>query len=170
MTDVNSRATNAGTRAELDSLRLPELQALAAERGISGASKLRKGDLVNALNEFNENQDRSAPSTIELPAAADSAAEPVAEPIAVKKRGSRRVTSADTEAIAAAPVLAGAPVVDNDFEPRSAGAHVAQAESGLEDPTPADVRLDDILPPVDSGRSEGTDEGSDEGGSSRSSR
>jgi transcription termination factor Rho len=37
------------TRAELTRLRLPELQALAAERGIVGASQLRKGELVDTL-------------------------------------------------------------------------------------------------------------------------
>ena len=55
MTDVNTHAPSAGSRADLSALRLPELQALAAERGISGASKLRKGDLVDALS--NDNQD-----------------------------------------------------------------------------------------------------------------
>ncbi|HEY4224596.1 MAG TPA: Rho termination factor N-terminal domain-containing protein, partial [Pseudolysinimonas sp.] len=43
MTDVDSRA-------DLSRLKLPELQALAAERGIAGASKLRKGELVDALS------------------------------------------------------------------------------------------------------------------------
>ena len=47
MTDVN-------TRADLSALKLAELQALASSLGISGASKLRKGDLVNAIN---DNQD-----------------------------------------------------------------------------------------------------------------
>ena len=43
MTDVDARA-------DLSRLKLPELQALAAERGIVGASKLRKGELVDALS------------------------------------------------------------------------------------------------------------------------
>ena len=43
MTDVDARA-------DLSRLKLPELQALAAERGIAGASKLRKGELVDALS------------------------------------------------------------------------------------------------------------------------
>jgi len=41
-------------RIELSRLRLPELQALAAERGIVGAAKLRKGELVDTLAD-NEN-------------------------------------------------------------------------------------------------------------------
>ncbi|MCU1412063.1 MAG: transcription termination factor Rho, partial [Rhodoglobus sp.] len=54
MTDVNIRATSAESRADLSTLKLAELQALASSLGISGASKLRKGDLVDAIN---ENQD-----------------------------------------------------------------------------------------------------------------
>ena len=175
MTDVNTRATRVGSRAALNALRLPELQALAAERGISGASKLRKGDLVDALNDSNDTDNQgttvetstpAASNNVELPAAEDFAP---AAPVAVKKRASRRVTSADTAAIAAAPVLAGAPEVDVERAPRSASAHVAQAESGLEDPTPPDVRLDDILPPVDS-QGDSDSEGGEEGGSTRSNR
>lgn len=116
MTDVNIRATGAGSRADLSSLKLAELQALATSLGISGASKLRKGDLVEAIND-NENQDRDstadALASIELPEGPRAGGvEPTIEPVAVRKRTSRRVTSADTEAIAAAPALAGAPVVD----------------------------------------------------------
>jgi transcription termination factor Rho len=42
--------TDVDARADLSRLKLPELQALAAERGIAGASKLRKGELVDALS------------------------------------------------------------------------------------------------------------------------
>ncbi len=145
MTDVNNRA-------DLSALKLAELQALAISLGITGASKLRKGELVDAIN---ENQDGA-------PAAVETAEAPVET--AVRKRTSRRVTSADTEAIAAAPVLAGAPVVDAPVaapaeapvaeapaEPveapaeaapttrtnrRAAGAHVAKAETGLDELVP----------------------------------
>ena len=44
VTDVNNRA-------DLSALKLAELQALATSLGIGGASKLRKGELVNAINE-----------------------------------------------------------------------------------------------------------------------
>ena len=52
MTDVNVRATSTDSRAALSALRLPELQALASELGLAGASKLRKGALVDAINEI----------------------------------------------------------------------------------------------------------------------
>ncbi len=51
MTDVNVRADGSDSRDYLSALRLPELQALAAQLGIGGTSKLRKGELVNAINE-----------------------------------------------------------------------------------------------------------------------
>ena len=64
MTDVNVRATT-DSRAALSALRLPELVALANERGIAGASKLRKGELVDALDAntevLNDQNQQSAP-------------------------------------------------------------------------------------------------------------
>lgn len=158
MTDVNIRAHDADSRTDLSALKLPELQALAAERGISGASKLRKGDLVNALNEFDGTDSSTADSTSESAnAPVDTVKQPTEAP--ARKRTSRRVTSADTDVIAAAPVLAGAPVVEVPAEttesaPRSAASHVAGAESGFgdffaEDPTPADVAVGEAAPEVD---------------------
>ncbi len=81
---------------------------------------------MNAIEEHDNANQGSADAAFEAPAAetwrpaaestsessADAAPDAVSAPVAVKKRASRRVTSADTEAIAAAPVLAGAPVVD----------------------------------------------------------
>jgi transcription termination factor Rho len=52
VTDVNVRAISTDSRAALNALRLPELQALAVELGLAGASKLRKGALVDAINEI----------------------------------------------------------------------------------------------------------------------
>ncbi|TQO19054.1 transcription termination factor Rho [Rhodoglobus vestalii] len=105
MTDVNNHASSVDSRAALSALRLPELHAMAAERGITGASKLRKGDLVNAINEKNSNTESSAP------AAAETAAAPA------RKRASRRVTSTDGAAIAGVEVPAGAPQVAKTDSP-----------------------------------------------------
>jgi transcription termination factor Rho len=49
VTDVDALAT-ASARTDLSRLKLAELQAIAAERGIPGASKLRKGELVDTLS------------------------------------------------------------------------------------------------------------------------
>ena len=211
--------TNVNSSSDLSALKLPELQALASSLGISGASKLRKGDLVAAISST-QNAGPAADSTVAPApvAAAPIAAAPIeaapieAPPIEVtpaddaaqtapvaRKRTSRRVTSADTEAIAAAPTLAGAPVVDQaaaSFAPvnstatpvtadaettesaarparkasRRASSHVAQAESGLEDPTPANVAVEASPASNDESSGSSDNDGEQEGGSTRSSR
>jgi transcription termination factor Rho len=50
VTDVDALTSAASAPTDLSRLKLAELQALAAERGIVGASKLRKGELVDALS------------------------------------------------------------------------------------------------------------------------
>jgi transcription termination factor Rho len=49
VTDVNSHETKVGTD-DLSALRVAELQALAVQLGVPGAAKLRKGELVEAIN------------------------------------------------------------------------------------------------------------------------
>jgi transcription termination factor Rho len=120
VTDVNLRASGADSRAALSALRLPELLALANERGLVGASKLRKGELVDALSDTQNQNDAAAAgspesSTIDSAGAASApsesagaesegaeaaATEPVTAPVA-RKRAPRRATTADAEAIAA---------------------------------------------------------------------
>ncbi|MEO6115710.1 MAG: Rho termination factor N-terminal domain-containing protein, partial [Pseudolysinimonas sp.] len=158
MTDVDSRA-------DLSRLKLAELQALAAERGIPGASKLRKGDLVDALSsaaaaasdEFIAPIDEVSPDSVSsdapsefvqdlAPESAEEAAEAFAGPPSddtVPVRRSRRVTasSADAAALAAAPAIQ----------------HVAAADVAAD--------LDKLLPEVTSGAADGE---TDEGGTSRS--
>jgi transcription termination factor Rho len=82
VTDVNLRASAADS-SRLTTLRVAELQALAGELGIQGASKLRKGELVEAISEI---QSRTADSTALLNADAV-----VQEP---RKRAPRRATTA----------------------------------------------------------------------------
>jgi transcription termination factor Rho len=92
---------------------------------------------VDAINDA-----QNKPTTVVEPAETGETA-----PVAVKKRAPRRATMVDAEARAAA---ASASVVEStetpaispeaEFTPRSAGAHVAQAESGIE--TQLDAVLD----------------------------
>jgi transcription termination factor Rho len=92
VTDPTARAIRPSSRAELAALRLPELQALAAARGITGASKLRKGDLVDAIDENQTiHTDGATTATVE-----PQAAEPQAAPAAsatTTKRAPRRATA-----------------------------------------------------------------------------
>ncbi len=140
--------TDTNTSADLSALKLAELQALASSRGIAGASKLRKGELVNAIEEHDNANQGSADAAFEAPAAQtwqppitepalDEAPDAVSAPVAVKKRTSRRVTSADTEAIAAAPVLAGAPVVDAAAAQPPVADDTANADDAVSTPAAA---------------------------------
>jgi len=147
VTDVNASAPAADARAELALKRLPELQALAAERGITGAAKLRKGELVDILA---DNQDGTAAQNGAPAPAADGAA-PAAEPsdaapaaeapaaeapaeapaakAAPARRGSRRASASSAEAASLAAELA----PKASTEPvRATGGHVAAAELGVE--------------------------------------
>jgi len=142
VTDVNVRASSADSSSNLNALRLPELQALAASLGLSGASKLRKGELVNAISEIqNTSTTDAAPAATAIaePAAAPAAAEPVEAPAAAapvaaeapvaKKRVSRRATTADAEAIAAAAAAAASAVTESATADAAAIAESAPAAS-----------------------------------------
>jgi len=191
VTDVNVRATSTDSRANLTALRLPELQALAVELGINGASKLRKGELVNAINEVQDNNTASAPTTdapvSEAPAAeapeaaapAASADEAPAAPVA-KKRAPRRANTADAEAkAAAAAAAAAAPSEEIAPEPVAAVEAVGSTETGIEDAVVAEsvapaadeaapAASDDSAPTESAEPTESTDESEPrEGGSSR---
>ncbi|MDQ1608733.1 MAG: transcription termination factor Rho [Microbacteriaceae bacterium] len=109
MTDVNLHATGVDPSANLTTLRVAELQALAARLGVAGATKLRKGELVDAISEIqNHTADTGqvADNATAEPAAAEQVLiEPaIAEPIvadaapavtAPRRRAPRRATSAD---------------------------------------------------------------------------
>ncbi|GAA2222999.1 transcription termination factor Rho [Herbiconiux moechotypicola] len=88
MTDVN-------TRADLTGLKVSELQAIAASLGMSGASKLRKGALIEAIQAVQDGQELPADTPIVIEAPAE--AEPVADEAPV-------VEAAPAEAAPAAPV------------------------------------------------------------------
>ena len=85
MTDHNVRATGPNAGAPLATLRLPELQALAAELGIAGAAKLRKGELVDTISEAQSSATAKTESTTE-----STTGTPDAPP---KKRAPRRATA-----------------------------------------------------------------------------
>jgi len=139
VTDVNVHAPSVDSSAT-SALRLPELQALAASLGIVGASKLRKGELVNAINEATDNNPTAEP--VETPAA---------EAPVAKKRAPRRATSASVEARAEAAPETPAVVEPVDAPaaetakaetraPRSASAHVSKGDPAIE--TQLDAVLD----------------------------
>jgi transcription termination factor Rho len=137
LTDVDTAATD---RAALSRLKLPELQALAAERGIAGAAKLRKGELVDSLSDTPEAE---ASVTDAAPAAEAPVSDaPVADeaPVVadgdtIPARRSRRAT-ASTEEVAALAVEI--PVVEAPAESQRSREEIA-------------AELDSLLPDVTSG-------------------
>ncbi|MCU1412674.1 MAG: transcription termination factor Rho [Microbacteriaceae bacterium] len=125
MTDITVRATRPDSSAALAKLRLPELQALAAELGLTGTSQLRKGELVDAINEIQDNStttdtaDNSSTDTV--------MEEPTAAPVA-KKRASRRATTSIVDAGAGE-----APVIEaSESAPKSASRHVNKGDTGID--------------------------------------
>jgi transcription termination factor Rho len=152
VTDVNIGASSADTRAALSALRLPELLALANERGLAGASKLRKGELVDALSADND-ENTTTTDAVEIEAAIEAApveaaieaapAEPAIE--APRKRASRRATTADAIAAQAAAVEA---------PPVAASEHVAEHEPNIDAAT-LETDSGEQLIPADSTANEG---------------
>jgi transcription termination factor Rho len=163
VTDVDTAAT---TRASLTRLKLPELQALAAERGIAGAATLRKGELVDTLSQDSDGQaaeidaPAEAPEVAEAPQVADEspaaesteptadvepvADEPAAEPAPARR--SRRAT-ASTEEVAALAVDLPEDGAEADSAPQRSREEIA-------------AELDSLLPEVTSGADAEGDEGS----------
>ena len=149
MTDLTVRATATDSIA-LAKLRLPELQALAAQLGLSGSSKLRKGELVDAISEIQKTAESAAPvadaPVVDAPVADAPVADapvvdapvldaPVADAPVVKKRASRRASTSIVDAGAAeAPVIESTrrPVTTRRTAPKAVSEHANSAESGID--------------------------------------
>ena len=151
-------------RVELSRLRLPELQALAAERGIAGAQKLRKGELVDTLAE-NEN-DNTAPDGVVTETVAPESVAPIVdeEPVAPIVEPEPATPVVEPEPAAEKPARRSRRVTAST---EVAAELAATPASGTQKVSAADVAadLDALLPEVTSGASE-SEEG--EGGSRRS--
>jgi transcription termination factor Rho len=107
--------------AALTALRLPELQALAAELGIPGATKLRKGELVDTISEA-----QSGKTPTDAPSAEDTAPKKRAPRRATATAGVVTTTVMDAPSAAAAPESSAAPAA------ASAAGHEGAASTGNE--------------------------------------
>jgi transcription termination factor Rho len=119
VTDPTVHASSVNVPADLSTLKLAELQQLATDLGVAGVSKLRKGELVDAINQNQNPADADAPD-VEAPsveadvvadAAVDSTDEATTDAVAdagPRRRGSRRVTS---DTLTALPSTEVAPAV-----------------------------------------------------------
>ena len=162
MTNLTVRAARQDP-STLTKLRLPELQALAAELGLSGASKLRKGELVDAISEVQNTLDNRSPEVAEAPAQAPAdspqdstdAAAVATAPAVARKRAPRRASTSVVDAGASA-----APIID---APRSEPETAAAIETGAaivgSAPKPVDEHVNrakngtDLIPAQEAERS-----------------
>ncbi len=173
MTDPIVRASGADVPADLGTLKLAELQQLATELGVVGVSKLRKGELVDAITQT-QNADAAEPAgatgtadggdVVDTPAdapaepaaaeaapAAAEAAPAEAAPAEPRRRGSRRATT-DT--------LTPAPVAEGEQGGAPAAASVDAASAAPAEPAEGtEPGTDPAVEPVAEG-----DEGSASGG------
>ncbi|WP_285037152.1 transcription termination factor Rho [Plantibacter sp. ME-Dv--P-095] len=178
MTDVNEGASGVSLDADPKTLKVADLQRLAAALGVAGASKLRKGELVEAIQTIQNSTDTAAATTEtsdviesvsalevapeapvqsklpELDLALDQAfgAEKAAPPA---RRKSRRATTA-TVAPNAAPIV-GAPVV----EAPAVQEPVAQAPAATapaEPAAPAESDGSQLSAPVEADAAESRDD------------
>ncbi len=188
MTDTTDRASSAAASPDLTTLKLPQLQQLATELGISGVSKLRKGDLLAAivanqggdgaaavapeLEPAPEAAPQSAPRADEIPAptSLDELELPLGRTEPATRRGSRRVTSGSV--VTAAPAAQPEAETDTAAEGaptggrRSARDHAAGAAAGVEVAPEADG-ASSAEPTVEGGERDAEQAGDDETGGGR---
>ncbi|MDQ0619474.1 transcription termination factor Rho [Arthrobacter globiformis] len=150
--DISSSASGSLTEAPAKSsglagLKLAQLQALASQLGISGGSRMRKGDLVAAISAHRAGTSATAtkaPARTAAKAAAASAAAPAAETVAAapaaeaaeapaqesRARGRGRSRRAVSDGIVAAPAAETAAEAPAAEAPAAAEAPVAAPAEG----------------------------------------
>lgn len=114
MTDTTTTAApadsgDAATRGALSGLRLPQLQALASELGVKGTSKMRKGDLLEAIR---SHQGGGASANGSAPRADVATATEVPATERPARRSRRAVAAAGSPAQGELPVQADTPALE----------------------------------------------------------
>ncbi|GIT81962.1 hypothetical protein LLS1_36310 [Leifsonia sp. LS1] len=147
MTDVELHAGGVDT-SDLTALKVAELQALASQLGLQGASKLRKGELVEAIAAARAAAQPEAAvqaaapvEAIEQPADHATAASQVliepliaepaaAEPAAAEQVAAEQVAAEQAEPAAGTTVPDAAPAAQPAAEPRRRGSRRASSPDG----------------------------------------
>ncbi|MGD8195870.1 transcription termination factor Rho [Herbiconiux sp. P18] len=98
MTDVN-------TTPELSTLKVSELQAIAAGLGMAGASKLRKGDLIEAIRRVREGAELPAATAavLDLPVEAPAEAAPAVQQAPIEQAPAEPASAGQAPAAEPAP-------------------------------------------------------------------
>ncbi|MGA0568819.1 transcription termination factor Rho [Rathayibacter sp. KR2-224] len=149
MTDVNLHAESVDSTTDLSALRVPQLQSLAVGLGIAGAAKLRKGELIAAIDAARATDAAAGSGTAvaEPPVASEDVAVPVAQAettadVAVSEHDESALSAAEAEAALQAALDLQAPPTRTRRGSRrvtsvdggrtmSAAAHVNAGEAGL---------------------------------------
>ena len=112
MTDTTTPTDAVGDRAALSRLRLPELQALASARGISGVSQMRKGALVDTLSELPAADGEAVTEQVDVPATEQGDEQPEQEQAQQQTASAESADAAPAEAADAAPAEAEQPAAE----------------------------------------------------------
>jgi transcription termination factor Rho len=147
VTDVNLHATGVDSRANLTALRVAELQALAAELGVPGANKLRKGELVDAISEIRGRQSETGQPESNSDSTAEVVDAGAPESESNSDRSSEPEVAVDVDA---APLVAASQVVIDPViaEPQAAQ-EPADRSATLDFPEPAATEQSAQSPAVD---------------------
>ena len=121
--------------ADLAAKKLPELQAMAAERGIKGARRLRKGELIEAL------RGGAVPASAGASAPAQSAPAPAAEPTAPTSSAPTSAASAPADAASSAPEAAGSSDAASE-RPRTRSRSRSTREASVPEATAPDLGIE----------------------------
>jgi len=112
VTDTTTPTDAVGDRAALSRLRLPELQALASARGISGVSQMRKGALVDTLSELPAADGEAVTEQVDVPATEQGDEQPEQEQAQQQTASAESADAAPAEAADAAPAEAEQPAAE----------------------------------------------------------
>ncbi|MFD1715994.1 transcription termination factor Rho [Amnibacterium flavum] len=159
MTDVDISASRAVRIADLNSMRVPELQALATSLGVKNVARLRKGELVAAISdtstdsvEPNAETESGAAVVDDLSAVDGSSVEADTVQTDTDQTGSAEAPAAEPEAPAEADVVAEAQSVADavDVSPNATPAADAPvAEEPAAEAEPATVEPVAAVPTID---------------------
>ncbi|QHC67107.1 transcription termination factor Rho [Rathayibacter sp. VKM Ac-2759] len=145
MTDVNTRGSAVDSSTDLSALRVAELQALATSLGLGGASKLRKGELVQAISALRDGAASEAAAVVD---ASSTEAEPadVLEQATPAPEAPAEPAVETTEADTADVIEQAAPVVDEAPAPVAESAPIEFESPAAAEPAPEPAAPETVAP------------------------
>lgn len=151
---TNNDSTQVEIPSDLRALRLPELQRIASSLGITGLSKLRKGDLIASIEDKRPATDDAAPADAAATAAAPTAAAPTEQPTLPEPAAAPAATAADDATTAAEPEQPATSRARRSRRASSGGTVSAAPTSAAEHTNHAQTGTEDLLAGLDQVRAE----------------